>query len=255
MRVTELPQEKYLTVRNLFGTDYPNLPFVCSVIENRIPGKVLVDDVSHLNACLVTTTGPFCFIAGQLSNEIFVKFLPFLKEKPSTKLVCPVSSVNGLLELADFGFEAIPRLQYQYKSTAQIPYYENNSEYELMSPQEKTISACNRFSLMNSFYGSAENYLKQGSCLILYDVKKKRVASEAHGIVAKDIVEIGTMTHEDYRCQRLSTIVCNKLIHDCISKGLHPIWTCDKTNLASRKVAEHQGMDIKMEYTFYTLKH
>src|SRR5262249_17001093 len=104
------------------------------------------------------------------------------------------------------------------------------------------------------FYGSAENYLKNGISFILYDKTQSCVASEAHGVIAGDLVEVGTITRENYRGQKLSTIVCNKLIREAVQRGLHPIWTCEKANIASRRVAEHQGMDIAMEYNFHMPK-
>ncbi len=86
------------------------------------------------------------------------------------------------------------------------------------------------------------------------DAEKKLVSSEAHGVIAENLVEIGTVTHENYRGKQLSTIVCNNLIRNLVKKGLNPIWSCDKANIASWKVAEHQGMDDRMEYIFHTLK-
>ena len=255
MTVFELPSEKYNVVRELFNEDYPSLAFVFGVIEKRMLGKIWVNNTDKPNVCLITTGGPYCFIAGKLSKEMFKHFLKLLIDKPLVKLVCPLAAYDGNFTLTDFGFEQTARLQYQYQDTRLITHVENNSRYKLMRVEdEKTFNSCNWFSFMSSLFSSPDAYLKTGISLILYDTTKNVVASEAHGIIADNVVEIGAVTHEDYRNQGLSTIVCNKLIQDCIKKGLNPIWTCDTNNIASRKVAERQGMEVKIEYIFHKLQ-
>ncbi|MBA2710255.1 MAG: GNAT family N-acetyltransferase [Tatlockia sp.] len=257
MKITELSNIKYYSVRNFFGSDYPNIAFVLAVILDNIPGKIFVDRKINPTVCLVLCKGlPYCFIAGELSREIFLKFLPLMKTKPLIKLVCPSVTNKANINFIDFGFQPIERFQYRFKSSqSQIQNYINDSEYELLPiKDEKLLSLCQWNSFMTSCYGNTENYLKNSIGFVLWDPEKKLALSEAHGVIAENWVEIGTVTHENYRGKKLSTIVCNNLIQHLIKKGLHPIWSCDKANIPSWKVAEHQGMDDKIEYIFHTFK-
>ena len=194
------------------------------------------------------------FYCRETEQEVFLHFFRLLEQKSLVKLVCPPSTHNNLFTFEDFGFVPVARLQYRYKSIQPIPDYINNTEYQLLPVTKKNIHLCNWYALFISICGDMENYHKSCIGLILWDKDNERVASEAHGVVANDLVEIGTTTHEAYRGKKLSTIVCNRLIQDSIKQGLHPIWTCDESNMASRKVAEHQCMNHKTAYTFYTLK-
>lgn len=106
---------------------------------------------------------------------------------------------------------------------------------------------------MTEIYGNKNNYLKSSIGFILWDAVKKQVASETHGVISRDLIEIGTITHEDYRNQGLSTIVCNHLLQVALKRKLRPVWTCDKTNLASNKVAQHLHMNDVKEYIFHFL--
>lgn len=256
MKIIKLPKAEFNKVRHLFEANYPNLAFVYAVIEDKMPGEIWVNDADGDNpkACLIISHGPYCFMAGKLDKELFKEFANLLAAKPDMKLVCPDSTRESNVELTDFN--TIPRLQYHLKNTASIPHYENNTPYELKSAHEdrEIFATCNWAAMLITMYGSLEYYLQNNMSLFLYDPERRCVASEAHCVTATGITEIGTKTHDEYQGKGLSTIICNELIRRMINRGFHPIWTCDAANVASRKVAEHQGMTEDMHYTFYTLR-
>ena len=106
--------------------------------------------------------------------------------------------------------------------------------------------------LITDIFGNAENYLQNGIGFIFWDANNQMIASECHGISSNEFVEVGTITHENYRDQKLSTILCNHLIRYAIGTDLKPVWSCDQENLVSCKVAEKQGMGELIKYSFYT---
>lgn len=131
----------------------------------------------------------------------------------------------------------------------------NNTNYVIQEiKDEETLDKCNWGDFLTEIYGSKNNYLKSSIGFILWDVGKKQVSSESHGVISKDLIEVGTITHEDYRNRGLSTIICNHLVQVALDKKLKPFWTCDELNLASNRVVHHLGMDDKRKYIFYTLK-
>lgn len=246
----QLSENKYENARKLFHKNYPNLPEIFAVIEHLIPGQIWVNNEDEPTFCLVITNSPYCFIQGEINEEIFEECFKLLKKKPMVKLVV---EPNPQLDLAKFGFLSVSRRQYRYRDIhSKIPQYENNSSYLIKKIEDiETFNLCLWKPLMTSIFGSAENYLKHGIGFILWDSNNKIIASESHGIPSKELVEVGTVTHENYRNQKLSTILCNHLIRHAIEKKLKPVWSCDDANFISWKVAEKQGMDELIKYTFY----
>lgn len=256
MKIKKLSITEYENVRRLFNADDTNLAAAYGVIEGLIPGQIWTDDPHHPTVCLIICEDPYCLIAGELSENIFQDFLLLLKQKKRVILLCEQKANSDQLNLLDYGFTIIPKREYKYKNiTAEIPTYRNKTNYILKQiKDEETFNLCIWKRLILDIYLDAKTYLKNGIGFILWDADKQLVVSEAHGICSKQFIEIVTVTHANYRGQNLSTIVCNHLIHYAIDKGLNPVWACNEDNVASWKVAEHQGMDKITKYSFYSLE-
>lgn len=255
MKIEKLSPENYSKVLTLFNPEYPNLAFAFGIIDGILPGQIWVDSENSPSVCLIISNIDYCFISGNLDEGIFVEFLGLLKDKATVKLVCEPNSHDNQINFSKYEFKLVPRVQYRYKmKISEMELYPNNSKYILKKINDhETFKKCIWESFLTKIYGEKNNYLKFSMGFILWDAIKNQVASEAHGVISKGLIEVGTITHEDYRNQGLSTIVCNQLICAAIKKGLYPIWTCDEANIASNKVAQHQGMDDIKDYTFQTL--
>lgn len=259
MKIEKLTYDNYKKVHKLFDINYPNIAFVYGIIEGKIPGEIWVDNKEIPKVCLIICNGntPYCFIGGQLSPVVFTDFFSLLQAKDFVKLVCEPSSHDNQIDFGQYGFKSIPRVQYRYKNIKPeaIKEYENKSDFRLQQINDKQIlDECTWNSLLINVYGDADHYLKFGLGFVLQDPINGQVVSEAHGVIGDNLIEVGTITQENYRRRNLSTIVCNQLIRSAIKEGRHPMWTCDASNEASNKIAQHQGMDDSKNYTFYTLK-
>ena len=255
MKIMQLSADQYEYVRHLFYDNYPNQPLVLGVIEGTLPGQIWVDDEKNPGSCLVMTEWPYCFIAGSPDQTILSDFIRLLNQKGDVKLVYELPVTDVAANLDRFGFSSVARRQYCYKNDVSIiSQYENKSSYVLKQLTDVSmLDLCIWSSLVIGLCGTADNYLKYGLCFILWDEQTQQVVSEAHGIASKNSIEVGTMTRESYRGKGLSTIVVNALIQEARKRHLKPVWTCDEANVASWKVAEHQGMDEMTSYTFYKL--
>lgn len=247
----QLSPNRYECVRKLFSDNYPNLPLIFSIIEGLIPGEIWVDNDDEPNVSMVITGAPYCFISGEINEKIFEKCFKILSQKPVIKLVLnPQPKIN----ISELGFVPVSRRQYRYTDTHnKIPIYTNHSGFLIKKIDDaETFNLCIWKSLMTDIFGSVENYLKNGIGFILWDEDKHVIASESHGIPSKEFIEVGSITNENYRRQKLSTILCNHLISYALKKELKPVWSCDDANFISWKVAEKQGMDNLIRYTFHT---
>lgn len=254
MKIKKLPQQNYERVRHLFHDAYPNLPTAYGVIEGFIPAQIWVDDEMNPNACIIICEDPYCIVAGEIDKNIFQDFLIPLKSKKSIKMQCEPSAHYKNFDLSEFGFTPILRREYKYKSNSlNIPKFANETGFIIKKIEnEQIFDLCLWKSIMLDIYGSASNYLQNTMGYLLWDANQELVVSEAHGIRSKEWIEIATVTHEKYRGKKLSTIVCNHLIHEGIKQGLRPVWSSDENNIASWKAAEHQGMDVMTQYIFYS---
>lgn len=245
-----LSNAEYEKIRHLFPRNYPNLPFILAIIEHILPGQIWVDHAQKPVCCLVITGGPYCFLAGEITKELLQKCLALLEGKQLIKLVIePVPlfdvSILGLTSCLRRQYKGIPR---------ELPIYANSNSYLIKKIiNHATFDLCQWKPLITDIFGSAENYFKNGLGFIFWDTTHQKVVSEAHGIPSKTLLEIGTITHANYRGQQLSTLLCNHLIRYAIERQLIPVWSCDEDNIGSWKVAEKQGWTHFRHYIFHTL--
>lgn len=254
MNINKLAFAEYENVRSLFHESDTNSAAIFGVIEGLIPGQIWTDNQN--NCCLIICEDSYCLMAGKVNKNIFQDFFVLLKQKRNVRLQYQPKTNIDQLNLLDFGFTIIPRREYKYKNVyVEIPKYENKTGYVLKQiKDEKTFNLCLWKQLILDIYLDAKTYLKNGTGFVLMDVEKQLVVSEAHGICSKKSLEIATVTDENFRGQNLATVVCNHLIHYALNKNLNPVWSCNETNIASCKVAEHQGMDEITKYSFYALE-
>lgn len=251
--IQELTTEQFPIIEKLFTSDYPNLPLIQAVVQHKIPGKIWVNSTQSPNACLVATNAPYCFAAGEINVDNLPGFVAALHAKKVIKLACPQS--QSLEEVfSELNFKAVDRIQYKqtdFNKLRALSSFQMPRSYIIKKITKELFELCNWKDLMISIYGSADNYIKYGHGFCILD--NETVASEAHGIVGDNLVELGTITHSDYRKQGLSALVCAYLAQYCASKNLTSIWTCDAENHGSSAVARKIGLDEDRKYIFWSL--
>lgn len=58
----------------------------------------------------------------------------------------------------------------------------------------------------------------------------------------RDKLEIGIETAKDYHGMGYGALTCSALIDFCLSTGLEPVWSCNSTNIGSRKLAKNWAL-------------
>lgn len=244
----KLRDSLFQRVAHLFDDDYPNLPFVHGVIEGVLPGEIYTDNEHSPTQCLVKTNGPFAYSIGLAEPDDIASALRLLRDRCEIKLVVPGLSAS---EAASYGLKSVPRRHYRYgvghpAQTEEIPGYKI-----VRVANEALLRRCQRFEFMSAILGSPENFLARAAAFVLWDPVADEIASEAFAIRSQRFAEIATVTHPGYRTRRLSTPLCNQLVHWTMAQGLEPVWSCDELNVASWHVAEKLGMDRRTRYTFF----
>lgn len=250
--MNQLMKSDFYKVKNLYSDDIPNYPVVMAIIEGNNPGKIWVDNTNNPSQSLVISAGSYSFLSGdtiQSSEEAF----NILRSNKPIKLIYHINDAPPFLVDS---FEKINRIQFYY------PEYSFNKCKQFMSqtplgfeirPCDKDLfNKSNWYHYLLLFYGSIENYVKNGFgyCLL----KNGQIISEAHACyVGGGMVETGSVTYEGYRNNNLATIVRAHLINECFVRNLVPISSCDETNIASIRVSQKLGFEEHMRYQFLRL--
>lgn len=252
LKMKQLMQSDFYKVKNLYSKDIPNYPVVMAIIESNNPGSIWVDNTSQPSQSLVISAGSYSFISGDTvqSNE---EILDILRSNKPIKLIY---DVNNEPRVFMDSFEIINRIQFYYPEHSinkckqfmnQIP-----EGFEIHPFDESLFNNSNWYNYLMLFYGSIDNYFKNGFgyCLL----KEGQIISEAHACyVGGGMVETGSVTHADYRNNNLATTVRAHLINECFARNLIPVSSCDEANIASARVSLKLGFEEQMRYQFLRL--
>jgi predicted GNAT family acetyltransferase len=80
-----------------------------------------------------------------------------------------------------------------------------------------------------------------------------RMVAAASGYRRNGFMDLGVLTNPAYRGRRLAPAMVAELSRKSVAKGLIPMYRCDRTNVASRRVAEVSGFTQYFETESLTL--
>ena len=98
--------------------------------------------------------------------------------------------------------------------------------------------------------GSLERFLDIGFGVC--GVIDGRVVSEAYASVPGDrAYEIGPIVHPEFRRRGLAYATCAALIDECRRREYETIWSCDRSNEPSARLARKLGYQRERPYRFW----
>ncbi|MFI1569118.1 GNAT family N-acetyltransferase [Streptomyces sp. NPDC020490] len=233
----ELAPPSYLGVGRFFGNSHPNLAFVRAVLEQRIPGSVFANFDRHGDpvTVLITTGSPFCFLSGYFSPTVMGEVDAILADRPFVRLVHSRWGPEELVgDLHSFGFKQVERIQLSipgvragdYRVHDQVP-----GGFTLERVTEEIFHRLNWRDPVLDIFGTMENYLSHGYgvCMLSNNI----VVAESHGVIGGGLVELGSITHPEYRRRSFSSITMSEAIRHGARLGLAPVTSMDVENRAS----------------------
>lgn len=109
------------------------------------------------------------------------------------------------------------------------------------------LPRCEWAEYLIDMFGGIEQALTGGLGYCLLD--GDTIASEAFaGPLIEGTLEMGTITHEDYRRRGLAAIVCARTVLECERLGYVTWWSCSTKNLGSAAIARRLGYRQEQEY-------
>ncbi len=230
----ELSPPAYLSIDRLFGKSHPNLAFVRAVLEQRIPGRVFADfgSAGDPATALVTTGSPFCFLSGPLSPALLGEVDGIIGDRSPVRLV----HSNWVLEepaedFHRFGFKRAERIQLSIPGVQAGDYRVHDRVPDGFTLKRVNAEIFNRLNWRDpvlDIFGTMENYLSRGYgfCILSDGI----VAAESHGVIGGGLVELGSITHPEYRRRGFSSITMSESIRHGARMGLAPVTSMDVEN-------------------------
>ncbi|HEX9784520.1 MAG TPA: GNAT family N-acetyltransferase [Opitutaceae bacterium] len=240
--------EQLTELRAFFADPPPNAPMLYAFLDGRAPGRVFVDRLGDAGACVVAMNYSFVFFGGQPTPDFIHEALGWLRRDQFLHVVWPV----GGLPRSPAPDQAVDRIEYRQRidfagallrqAFLRIPEggRVRRIDAELMKRcmwrEEAAFAA-----------GSIVEFLLHGVgfCLLIGE----EIVSEAYSCFwGLDRVEIATITHRDHRGKGYAAAVCAYLIDACEKIGFSTYWSCDATNMPSRRLAARLGFSDPCNY-------
>jgi len=250
--------------------------FARSVIENKVAGRVYVDQRADPKTCYIVHPYGMSLLLGDKDNrsfnEIFRRYAlntdeqrdkyEWMQAYPNdwddtlTNLFSDVlikssenndKTAHGIIELNT-------RVNFKFNKDKflSIRKARNSHEIQIVKTDRRLFREIKGSVIPKNFWNSEDDFLDNGFSLSL--LYKGELASMAFSSFWFDNqFELGIETQEKFRGKGLAEIVCSSLIDYCLDNGLTPVWACRLENIGSYKLALKLGFEPNITIPYYRL--
>lgn len=256
-----------VTINNLFAR---------AVVEQKISGKIYVDDQINPETFYIVHPYGMSLLFGKCDNEQFNKsFESYALNLDNSRSsfewmqAFPDSWDNVLLSLfSDASVKSSDNIDKIEKRIVElntrVNFKFNISKHQSLSTQiiDKDITIVRadgkmfsdmQGSVIPSYFWNSENdFLKNGLAYALY-YKEELAAMSFSSFCFDNIIELGIETKEKFRGKGLAEFVCRAIIDYCVENNYEPVWACRLENTGSYKLAQKLGFEPTLYLPYYRL--
>jgi GNAT superfamily N-acetyltransferase len=232
---------------DLFDEHVPDRPRLYAVLEGRAPGRVLADQRTDPRCCIARESwfGRVFFSAGTTTEEAVAGI-----ERPEGQVVIDADdpACSGIVRDTATCDERLEFCRPLLGSTevGQLLMIRPVS-CEILPIDIEAFKSCEWRDWLLRVFGSAERYIAESAGFGLFEDGILR--SEAHAFFwGRGLVEIGVVTHSDFRGRGYASVAAAHLVAECERRGYTTYWGCDRSNGASAAVAARLGYGSPREY-------
>ncbi len=254
---------KQVTINNLFAR---------TIVENHLPGKVYVDDVSTPTTFYIVHPYGMSLLFGNPDNDNFNRqFREYALNTDKSRNKCewmqvfPDSWDEKLKELLGSGLtnnsdnqnnkvELNGRVNFKFNRNAYSTFKQNNlkSDFKIVRTDKEAFNNMKGSVIPMYFWKDAEHFLDRGVGFSLF--YNDKLASTAYSAYIHDhYLELGIETIEEYRGKGLAQYACSALIDYCLQNNFEPVWACRLENTNSCKLAQKLGFESISKRAYYKL--
>lgn len=271
-----LDKSEYNKVTEAIKKATINTLFADAVIEQKIIGKIYVDNIDKPQTFYIVHSYGMTLLLGNSKNKTFNnQFRDYalntnkIRDKHEWMQAFPNTWNTVLPEL--FGDKLISssqNIQQQLSNIIELNTrvnFEFNKE-KFVASRKPIIDNYIRITMTDNevfsqmpgsvvpafFWETADDFLKNGVGFSLY--YKNQLASTAYSSCINDTqLELGIETVPEFRGKGFAQYVCQALIDYCIENKYEPVWACRLENIGSYQLAQKVGFVPKIELPYYRL--
>lgn len=250
--------------------------FARSVIEQKVDGKIFVDNTDNPQTYYVIHSYGMTLLFGNSNNDEFnssfreyalnlnhvrgkhewMQVFPYnwnnvLNELFKNNLIKSVDNIEkkekGIIELntrVNFKFNLDKYLRLRRTSSA--------PEIKIVRANKQIFRDMKGTVVPVYFWNNEDDFLKKGVGFSLF--YNNKLASTAYSsFIIDDKFELGIETVEEFRGKGFAEITCSALIDYCIENNYEPIWACRLENIGSYRLAQKIGFEPFVEIPYYRL--
>lgn len=248
--MVELRPNQSQPVVPLFNPETPDRPRLFAVLEGNAPGRIFADDPERPDQCVVREDyfGRVFFSRGvtsELAEDAFERLrldgqvvldaddpvtANFAEEKP-TRLFTRLEFISTLADKPDV-----------QRWLSSVP-----DGSVVIRLDEDVFDRSQWRDRLLRIFGSTDRYLTESIGYGL--LQGESLLAEAHAFFwGGQLVEVGTVTHEQWRGRGYGSVVTAHLVVECEERGYTTYWGCELENKASAAIARHLGYGEPREY-------
>ena len=247
--MVQLRPEHVGSVSSLFDDELPNRPMLESVLADRSPGWVFADREARPTAAVVVAHYGFTYVGGRPDRDLLAFALGRSAPAADPLVICfrdEAVGPGGFMQ----GGRTIDRIEFSALEPTWAGPPPLPEGVGLRPMTRRLLEQCLWKGEVVADCGSLERFLEIGFGVC--GVAGGRVVSEAYASIPGDrAFEIGPIVHPEFRRQGLAYATCAALIDECRRRGYATLWSCDRSNQASARLARKLGYRREQAYTFW----
>ncbi|WP_212004925.1 GNAT family N-acetyltransferase [Chitinophaga sp. HK235] len=266
-----LDKNNYHTLVGSLNATPFNTYFARAVVEQKIDGKVYVDNTGTPQTFYILHPYGMSLLLGKSDNEVFnQQFREYIinadspRDRDEWMQTFPHdwNPVLGAL-FRDDHHNLIPeveldtRVNFKFNKEKYLDYKAGEQadvRIQIAPTTETVFETLQGAVIPANFWNSSAEFATNGvGYSLYYDNKLASVAFAA--FIEKGALELGIETVDQFRGKGLAHKVCSALIDYCLEKDLEPIWACKLSNTGSFKLAHKLGFEVSRELPYYRLKY
>lgn len=276
----ELPTGQYSKVERLVDEVPFNTLFAKVVLQKKVRGRVLVDDILSPSVCLVVHKYGMTVLCGNCQSTSFNRELRTFMKNDSVNgnsakwMICHPLEWEKVLadvlgeDLVTRSGESAPddtteihetdrvvqteRVNFRFGGKLPSPKLAPPPGFVLRRVDSTLYHRIEGSVTPQAFWDNAVDFLRLGIGFSLL-VNEQVVSTSFSSFVVGDKLELGVETDSRYRRRGFSVYPSAELIDYCLAYGYEPVWACRRDNIPSFQLALRLGFTPASRHPYYSL--